>query len=503
MRAVNTLNLSLNLYDKRNPASPGTDPGDLGDYTRRLISTWRSTTRGRGGYWLATAELIGSDWEKEEFFIDGLQREIVARVAGEKVWQGFISKMRLTRPNGEVYERDWTRIYNRVKAIYTRIGDNVLTNGSAESGAWADYNTPATNEQSISWVTDGLYSNHIVTNSANDGAIIETGLAIIAGKAYQIQVSVNIVSGDWFFEVYRTDTGESLAQMGQDSIGESVMSVSISSNNTYAGNVGIRLYTDDITPAEIYADNAIFQDAPFRAETRWYDDEVSQSEHGTRELVLLLAGFSDESAAAMCQTELRKRAWARSLPPVNYGARGGSDKTRLEITFSGYVFTLSSLHSLTTGTQYMDDIISAAVSEAPYISAGVIEQNNIYYQVDDLAPITLWDIIEDVTLAGDASGDRWECGVFSGLKLDYVEVPENHVYIWRGGQLLGLDNTPIEPWLVRPGYVNLADMPLGPENISGYETDDPRVVYMFEVEFNAPDWLAGGSGLMWSMEQYE
>lgn len=502
-RELSELPLKFQLHDPLNPADLATEPGYIGDISEQIGRNFRMKKRGRGGWWLATSTWEGDDWEKLELFIEGLLRELRVMAGSVEIFRCFLATMRLTLPNGDIFERDWTQVANKVKAIYTRIGDNEFTNGSAESSAWADYNTPTTNAQSTTWVTDGTYSNHIVANGAGDGAIIQTGISLVANKGKQAQVSVNIITGAWVFEIYRTDTGESLARRVEDAEGELVLQVSISEDNTYAGTIGARVYLDSSSASgEIYCDAAILQDAPYRAESSWYQSANSQAEFGTKEAILLLAGTSDEAAAATAATELRKRAWAHSLPPTRYADTRMNQGMRLDLTFCGYVFTLSNTHA-TPGTAAMSSQVAAMISQAEFVEAGVIQTNSTSYQIDDIAPVTLWAAIEAITQAGDAAGNRWECGIWAGRRFDYLEVSPTPVYTWEGGSLYYLDKSQVEPWLARPGYVELKNMPLGPGQISGYETDDPRVVYMFEIEFSVPDWLAGRSGLAWIREAFE
>ena len=74
------------------------------------------------------------------------------------------------------------------------------------------------------------------------------------------------------------------------------------------------------------------------------------------------------------------------------------------------------------------------------------------------------------------------------------------VYKWRNGELTDVSGASLEPWEILPGYTQLDFMPLGPGNASSYDTDSPRVAYIFEVVFDAADWLAGGTGLRWKRE---
>lgn len=503
-RSIDDLPLKFHLHDPLDPQNIADEPGFIGDITAKIARNFRMKKRGRGGWWLATSTWEGDDYEMLEFYVDGLMRELRVMDGAEEIFRAFTAKMRLTMPNGDVFERDWAQVANKTRSIYTRIGDNEFTNGSAESGAWADYGTPTTNEQSTDWVTDGVYAEHIVADSAGDGAIIQTGISLVANKGKQAQVSVNIIAGTWVFEIYRTDTDEALARRVEDAEGKMVLQVSISEDNTYAGTIGARVYLDDASASgEIYCDAAILQDAPYRAESAWYEAADSQHIFGVKELVLLLAGASDEAAGAKAATELRKRSWAHSLPPTKYKTLRTGETMRLDLTFCGYVFTLSNLHVATPGTDEMSDHVTAMLSQAEFVDAGVILSNATSYQIDDIAPITLWAALEAITIAGDASGNRWECGVYGGRTCDYLQVSEAALYTWENGQLYALDKSVVEPWRARPGYVTLKNMPLGPGQISGYETDDPRVVYMFEIEFSVPDWLAGQSGLAWIREPYE
>lgn len=647
-RNLFSLPVTFVMHDQLRAADVGTAglPAAIGDITKNVARTWHSFTRGRGGWWRASCDWSGEAWEMEELFIDGLQREIRMLHGGQILFQGFIGFMKLTQPGGDVFTRDWEQISNRSKAIYTRIGDNQFTNGSVESGAWPSYGSPATNEQSTTWKTDGTYSDHIIVDSdeivngdvesatgfgttnwinyntpttkarsttwswdgdyschivadqAQDGAIVyQTGMTATAGtiahawarvniisgtwemeiyridtgdelgsvaestlatnltikatvaesvgytgnvgvrikcttatgeiyadgveywsesadgatiqadieivsdKAYILRCSVDTIAitGSWVLQMYRTDTGEELASASEVNTGERVLSATLAETNTYAGEIGVRLYCTG--SGEIYADSAAFQESPYRAETSWHIDQNSADEHGLREAVLLLPGSSDDAANAKAATLLAARSWPHSLPPRKYEHRERVDETKLELEIYGYVWTMNNTHSGTTGTDDMSSHVTALVLAAEYLDAGIIESNTSNYYIDNRAPLRLWDIAEDITISGDVSGDRWACGVYADRKFDYTETTPEAEFNWRGGVLRGRDGSPIEPWLAEPGFIRLDEMPLGPEQISGVETDDPRILYMFEVEFDCEAWLDGEAGIRWFLDE--
>lgn len=523
-RSLEDIPLEYELFERLNPEQNPLDSwgqANLGSITENIGRTARIYRRGRGGCWMLSAEwevstkqlgqrtrerLLEEEEAAEqilrETFIDYLMREVRVNVGTFEIFRGFLGYMKLTFPDGRVYIRDWSKVWNKVRSIYTRIGDNQLTNGSVESGAWASYNTPSTNEQSTDWFTLDLYSDHIVADSVNDGATIQTGIAIVANKGYQAHVSVNIVSGTWTFEIYRTDTDEALAARTEDGTGEYMLQCNINDDNTYAGNIGLRIYCEDAS-GEIYADAAVFQDAPYRADTTWYEAPLSQDVFGTRERVNLLAGASDDRANDVALTDLRHFAWAHTFPPEDYELRIPDDGITLEVEFYGYMVTANNTHTESTGTDTISNLMSTLAGETEYLEAGFIDADNSQdFQVDDRYPLRVWDVIEEATMAGDASGTRYECGVWQGRKFDYQPVTDTPLYRLTKGVFSEIDYSPIDPWMILPGYLLDEDMPLGPDQITGYETDNPRITYMFEVCFDAADYLAGRSGFSWRREPF-
>jgi hypothetical protein len=150
---------SVVLYRSINNGS-----GSLGNITDRIKDTWRRSTRAVGGYWWGTCEYAGASGELLEMFLEGMMREFRENSGGLITWQGFVAEMEL-QLNGVRYMRSMLNMANAVKCIYTRIGDSILTNGGAESGAWSAYNG-ATVTQSTTWVNTGTYSCKIDVGDA-------------------------------------------------------------------------------------------------------------------------------------------------------------------------------------------------------------------------------------------------------------------------------------------------------------------------------------------------
>lgn len=493
-RTLSQLPIELSLYES---IQRGNAP--LENITAQCAPTWRRTSRAIGGMWTGTMKYETSRHKLLDQFLNGLTREVREGVSGVSTWEGFVGEMKLTW-DGALFVRRWGTIANKVKAIYSRIGDNEFTNGGAESGAWTAYNSPSTLEVSSAWFSEGLQSCHMVSNSANDGATIQTGIAIIAGKAYDCRVSVRIVSGTWKLEVYRTDTDAALATTTEVTAGDHTMSCSVSDSNTYAGNIGVRLYETTGT-GEIYADDAFFNEAPYRAETGWSEDLDSQTDFGVLEDVLLLAGQGDEDANDLVLRQRRERAWPRTVPPNEFYVRDvlGAENS-MEMTILGHIFTTRNKYSTYTGTATRSTHVTNLIGACEFLTAGVIETNARNYFIDTQAPIRTWDILRDITLASDADGNRWVCGGWANRKFNYQAAATTPEYRYADGRLLNASQGEVKPWEARPGLMYLDDMPLGPGDLTGDVEDDPRVKFIEEVEFNCGDWLAGNSGLKFRYE---
>lgn len=481
--------LSLTLFDKVQDGG-----GFLRPVTEQLKNSWKRSIRDVGGYWIGTAQWDGTEAEMLDIFQYGMQWEIREQFGGLMTWQGFLAEMELTH-KGQTYRRSWTELANRIKVVYSTIGENQVTNNSVETAVWDAYGTPATREQSTAWVTDGTYSAHIVTDAANEGVVIQSSIAIVAGKNYDAHLTVNIVSGTWRLELYRADGTTVIDFSERDEAGQEVMYVGINDDNLIAENIGMRFYCTSAS-GEAYADAAVFQLAPARAETSWTEDVPSQTAYGTIESILLKAGMTDAAAAALAQTELTKRSYARTYPPRLIDIQEKEVKSRLYMTFLGYAFTLKNTYTTLIGSNNAaSTIMSSLISAAEYVEALSIQSNTLSYHVEDREAYRVWDLIRDITNAGDASGNRWTCGVYANRKFTYLQADDDVVARLRGGKLLGPAGELLEGWLAEPGLVALDDMPLGIDAVSGRAADNNRMAWMSEVEFSLPDHMETGQGV--------
>jgi len=485
----------LVLYDSVKHSS-----GGLRNLDATCAPTWRRSIRAVGGYWLGTCQFAGTPADQLAMFMDGLGRELRESVGSQVTWQGFLVQAELTT-GGQTYVRRWLDLANRVQTIYTKLGDNQFTNGSVESGAWAAYNSPTVLAQSTTWISDGAFSCHIIANATN-GAIIQTGITIVAAKAYDCQVAVNIISGTWKLEIYAVSTGSVLGSGSENNGGQRTMRASVMNTNTFAGAIGVRLVSQTAA-AEMYGDGATFRETPLQARTAWYTDSTSQLEYGTLELALLQGSMADATANAHAATALAEHKWPRTVPPVSFGGNQMlAQPDGLTLTFAGYAWSLRNKYVASTRagtTQNASTHVTNLIGDAEFVTAAKIQANTFQYQIDDRAPLRVWDVLAAITQAGDASWNRWTCGVYNNRAFQYLPASTTPDYHYRAGQLLTPASDPILPWLAQPGLVYLDDLPVGPGSLSANRADDPHVLFVEEVEFDAAAYLADQGGLTFQM----
>jgi hypothetical protein len=477
--------LSLNLFQ---PLLQGSVP--LGDVTPIYGPTWRRSIARRGGFKIGTVNLTTADLtpgEMGDLFRYGLMREIQEQCGGAMTWQGFLSRMEWTH-KGDVYSIDLTQMFNTRRALYRRLFDNLLTNGSAESGAWSAWRS-ATVTQSTEWVADGQYSCKIVSNGAVlSGAIIQT-VAITAGVAYTFSARMRILSGTWAVLTDAPHVGSTFESNG--AAGDVIATFTIPDTNTYTGNVDIQVWSRSSGGGgTCYVDGAVFKAADQAADTGWQSDTWSQQVYGRKELIELWGGMSHAAANARVLSDLTLSAWPQPDVPTSGSTRQlavdpGEDK--ITLVFSGYFATLNWLHTLITSGGTASNLVSTLSGyQSEYILPGAIVTNSLAVSIEDSNPLRVGDVLKEICDSGDAAGNRWAIGVYAYRQLIYEPVSNDLAYHLHNGRLIHVSGAEMLPALARPGWAQVDDMPPSPRPVVGGK-QDLRWRYLEEIEMQPPD----------------
>jgi hypothetical protein len=462
----------------------------IGDWTPYFQSSWRHSIRSIGGCWLAEGDMLHAPPAlKETTFATALGKRLKIAAGGITYWDGQITEMELTK-GGRTITRSMQPMANKVRAIYSKVGDNLLANPDVEDGAWATIGTPATIETVTgTWWARGTTAMHCVSDAASEGMMIESGVAITASRAYTASVTVNVVSGAWILQVVNNGGSTVVAQRQTGGTGREWLSCQIPDSNTVT-SVDVRLISV-AAGAECYADAAMLRLSAVRAETSWSSTAASAAAYGTIEEVLLEREMTDDEAAGRVARYLGGHAW-----PITRGSDQGrtrldaSSEMQLVIGCNGLGWSLAWVYSLINGTQYASTHISSALDEWQFSSSAkkMLTANATDVTVDgNTAPMTAWEVIEKATLAGDSSGNYWDFMVLPDFRVVYKARTTTATYHYSNGVLSDLAGAPIIPLQAMPGIIYRRDMPLILEPGGATSSKDPRNEYASEMWFIADD----------------
>jgi len=226
------------------------------------------------------------------------------------------------------------------------------------------------------------------------------------------------------------------------------------------------------------------------------ENTSSSDIYGLMVMDYVAGGMSSAGATALRARALAQYAWpvSRTAGGITVGeGKPSANSDGLYITATGFWSTLN-------WRVYTSDIIATAASTAlgtligtaEFVTAGRVETNalSINSEGDNISQ-RVGDLVQEIVVQGDASGNVWKGGVYADKKFVYEQAPTAVEYVYRDGILYNQAGGIVVPELLEPGfYVRDTNAPTGtqPPGTSNV-WDDPQVSYCDEVEFAAPNVL--------------
>ena len=269
--------------------------------------------------------------------------------------------------------------------------------------------------------------------------------------------------------------------------------------------------------------------------TTWATNSHSIGTYGRREQVLQLDACPKATAEAKRDTTLSTYAypWTRpqGVPELQWSGRAiGSERsesrsasgvgtpapTRLIVRAAGYGATAGWMFAQEGDnldhdvSHWIAAIVGSAFSlsanhggsaagagDCQFLRSGVIDRNTLQVTECTTTPQRAGDLLYSLAALGDSTGYPWSLEVDTGRLVHYRPVDRTPRYYLKGAQVF--DNltahTPAPPWTLRPAVMR--DMSYRPAVRSepGSFLDDPRDIYVEEVEVAA----SGGVSLRTSL----
>ena len=201
--------------------------------------------------------------------------------------------------------------------------------------------------------------------------------------------------------------------------------------------------------------------------------------------------YNSTAATAARDRRLNEKAFPKSLPVTGFASGPGRPgRNRLVVRCAGYVYSINRrLRESDTAAAAVSTQVSTLVGESEFVTAGDIDTNAMSVPISCAdVPERLWDIIEDMILMGDTSGNRWVGGVYNGRRFDYKQAETAVTHYWKNRRLQNASGVAMTPSLIRPDIiVAVMGSAFGETPPGGNVWDSPRRVYIEEVEFTMPN----------------
>jgi hypothetical protein len=440
---------------------PTTDEAFVGNYTG-VARDWQRTVLAVGGYGLGSFQLSEEDLtlaELKGFYANNLGNVVKEKTFGLIGYEGLLYEFRLVMA-GREYRRTlnpkWWR--DKVKVIYTY---------------------PTAEDSQIG----NLAYNPIANSFQDDGQDFSEWETAAGDAAYSIAVTNSDSTRAWGFLGAAFTTANA-----NDSI--------YVFTDVERGTAGWNGEVSGKTPSTYEVSNV--QLAGERQDTGWSENTDASAEYGRMEYVHTLGGTAPEAATAFRDRDLVEYAWPRSRK-IGAG-RMDPGTTRgpvvLEVSVAGYWTTLFWRYRATSRIATASDLLTTLIGESEFVTAGRIETNEMQVRADcEPVPARLGDLIKEIILQGDLSQNVWQGGVYNDREFVYEQAPTAVEYYERAdGVLVDQARVEVVPSLMKAGFL-LQDesAPTGgqpPGTSSAW--DDPRVGYVEEVTFRAPNVLEYG-----------
>jgi hypothetical protein len=226
--------------------------------------------------------------------------------------------------------------------------------------------------------------------------------------------------------------------------------------------------------------------------TAWSENTGSSDIYGESNYIDVVGdNYDATSAAALRDRRLAEHAYPRPFPEGGLSSQSsGPQGTSLNVIAAGYVFSMNRrFRESDTAAANASTQISTLVGESEFVTAGSIDTNTLQVPISgSQIAFRLWDGVSEIVEMGDASGNRWIGACLAGRKFHYKQARTTISHYWSGGKLRDLTKQPVSPSLIKPDtIVQISDIPVGVLPPGGNTWDNPRNVYIEEVEFIAPD----------------
>ena len=244
--------------------------------------------------------------------------------------------------------------------------------------------------------------------------------------------------------------------------------------------------------------------------TDWAVNAQAIAKYGRRELYLELEACPQATAEAKRDVTLAQFAypWPRAIgsSPSPSGRGVGGEGDRLIVRTSGYLSTarwmflhegdytdhdvshwIAAIVGADYGLSTNHGGATATAGDCQFLKIGKIDTNTLQVTEATLSPQLAGDILTNLAELGDATGKPWQLQAGPGRQVNYHQLDVTpRYYIRRGAVYDSLTaGVPTPATLIRPAVIRDMSFAPSPRTEPGSFLDNPRDIYVEEVEANA------------------
>ena len=178
-------------------------------------------------------------------------------------------------------------------------------------------------------------------------------------------------------------------------------------------------------------------DIGLRTATAWTENTDASGEYGEMQYIDSMGGATADGAAAMVARRIAEYAWPRSRMTGSVTIGNRLRGVTLQVMCIGYYGTLNWRYYDANTTDAASTLVGTLVAASEFVSAGRIETNTLSVRAnssDAERQQRIGDLLTDIIIQGDASGNVWQGGVYAGKKFRYEQAPTDYTYALQRGR---------------------------------------------------------------------
>ena len=231
------------------------------------------------------------------------------------------------------------------------------------------------------------------------------------------------------------------------------------------------------------------------ATTGFSSDTDSQDIYAIQENIISGGSIDSTQASELLGTYLAENSLPQTSQDLSLGSGSGEVSVRLSCLgyfhfLKRYYYTQVATAALGNLNTKLETVLTADPNSIFSTDYNKVAANTLQVTTYEDGKANAHDIIMAMVNLGDAADSRYTFGVYDDQRALYAAIPTSHEYEHRladdAMRILDLAGNEVTPWRVRPSkWLFVSDFLVGSPTPASLR-EDPRMVFIESVRYNAP-----------------